>query len=145
MIGHDTNVIVRYLTQDDPDQGPVATSIFESLREDDPGHVATVVWAETYWVLSRSYGFPRNEVVDRLAALSLADEIHPEDPAGVATALRSARDGADFADALIDASATRAGCREVVTFDKRAADRLGWPWLRAWRARRDSNPQPSDP
>lgn len=145
MIGLDTNVIVRYLTQDDPDQAPVATRIFESLREDSPGYVATVVWAETYWVLTRSYGFRRNEVVDRLAALSLADEIRAEDPAGVAAALKSARQGADFADALIDTSAARAGCQEVFTFDKRAADRLGWRLAEAWRARRDSNPQPSDP
>ena len=106
MIGLDTYV-VRYLTQDDPDQAPVATSIFESLREDAPGYVATVVWAEAYWVLTPSYGFRRNEVVDRLAALSRADEIRAEDPAGVAAAPRSARHGADFANALINAAATQ--------------------------------------
>ncbi len=126
MIGLDTNVIVRYLTQDDPDQAPVATRIFESLDEDEPGYVATVVWAETYWVLTHSYGFRGNEVVDQLAALSRADEIRAEDPSGLAAALRSARHGADFADALIASAASRAGCRTVATFDRRAADRLGW-------------------
>lgn len=72
------------------------------------------------------YGFGRSQVVDRLAALSLADEIRAEDPASVASAVRSARRGADFADALIAAAATRKGCQTVVTFDKRAADKLGW-------------------
>ena len=129
MIGLDTNIIARYLTQDDPDQVALATAVFDSLREAAPGYVTTVVWAELYLVLTRSYGFRRDEVVDRLAALSLADEIRAEDPASVAAALRSARRGVDFADALVDAAANRAGCQEVVTFDKRAASKLGWRLL----------------
>ncbi len=148
MIGLDTNVIVRYLTQDDPVQAPIATRVINGLREDSPGYIPTVVWAETYWVLTRSYGFRRNDVVERLSALSLADEIRAEDPAGLATAFTAARRGADLADALIDTTANRVGCEAVVTFDKRAADRLGWRLadeLARKRARRDSNPQPSDP
>ncbi len=126
MIALDTNVIVRYLTLDDPDQGPRAKAIFDRLTEDEPGFIATVVWAETHWVLTRSYKLATDDVVKRLTALSLSDEIRAEDSAAVASAASAARQGADFADALIAAAATRAGCREVVTFDKRASSKLGW-------------------
>ena len=68
MIGLDTNVIVRYLTQDDPVQAPIATKVINGLREDSPGYIPTVVWAETYWVLTRSYGLRLHEVVDLLRA-----------------------------------------------------------------------------
>ncbi len=126
MIALDTNVIVRYLTLDDPDQGPRAKAIFDGLTEDEPGFIATVVCAETQWVLTRSYKLTTDDVVERLTALSQSDEIRAEDPAAVTSAASAARQGADFADALIAAAATRAGCNEVVTFDKRASSKLGW-------------------
>lgn len=50
------------------------------LTESRPGFVATVVWAEVYWVLIRAYGFARLDVVAQLSELSMADEIRPEDP-----------------------------------------------------------------
>ena len=115
MIALDTNVIVRFLTQDDADQARRAVAVFDELTADEPGFVSTVVWAELHWVLTRSYGFTPRDVVERIAGLSVADEIDAE-----------ARRGADFADALIDAAAKRAGCDDVVTFDKRASTRLGW-------------------
>lgn len=126
MIGLDTNVVVRFLTQDDLAQAEVANRIFDGLTDDRPGYVATVVWVETYWVLTRSYGFTRADVVERLVDLSLADEIRAEDPVGLAAAFAASRRGADLADAVIAAVATRAGCDEVVSFDKEAAQRLGW-------------------
>ena len=126
MIALDTNVIVRFLTQDDADQARRAVAVFDELTADEPGFVSTVVWAELHWVLTRSYGFTPRDVVERIAGLSVADEIDAEDPAAVAAAVSSARRGADFADALIDAAAKRAGCDDVVTFDKRASTRLGW-------------------
>lgn len=126
MIALDTNVIVRFLTQDDADQAQRATRIFSGLTEEEPGFVATVVWAETHWVLTRSYGFKRQDVVELLDALLLADEIRAEDPSAVASAVIAARHGADFADALIAAAASRAGCDAVVTFDRRAAGTLDW-------------------
>ena len=129
MIGLDTNVIVRYLVQDDADQKLLAAAIIDHLSEERPGFVATIVWAEVYWVLTRAYGFGRLDVVERLAAFSTADEICTESSAEVASAVVQAQRGADFADALISASAMRAGCTEVVTFDKRAASKLGWRLL----------------
>ncbi|MFT4215796.1 MAG: type II toxin-antitoxin system VapC family toxin [Micropruina sp.] len=126
MIALDTNVIVRYLVRDDPDQTSRAEAIIDQLSDETPGFVATIVWAEVYWVLTRGYSLGRTEVVENLAALYIADEIRTENSAAMRSAITHARQGADFADALINATATSAGCTEVVTFDKRAADKLGW-------------------
>lgn len=126
MIGLDSNVLVRYIVQDDPQQAAAAVEIVDTLSETEPGFLSSVTWAELYWVLTRSYGFAREVVLERLEMLLLADEIRSEDAASVASAIHAARQGADFADALIAAVARRAGCSTVVTFDKRAAEKLGW-------------------
>jgi predicted nucleic-acid-binding protein len=63
MIGFDTNVIVRYLTQDDPVQSPKATELIErGLTEQDPGFVSVVTMVETAWVLERIYGLTAEEI-----------------------------------------------------------------------------------
>src|SRR5262249_15163786 len=57
MIGLDTNILVRYLAQDDPIQSPQATEIIERrLSEGNPGFISIVAMAETVWVLDRAYG-----------------------------------------------------------------------------------------
>lgn len=129
MIGLDSNVLVRYIAQDDPVQSAAAAEVIDGLTEEEQGFLTSVTWAELYWVLTRSYGFARAAVLERLQTLALADEIRSEDAAAVASAIHAARQGADFADALIAAVARRAGCTEVVTFGKRAAERLGWRLL----------------
>ena len=126
MIGLDTNVVVRYLTQDHPEQAARASAIVDGLTVETPGFIATVVWAEIHWVLTRAYRFSPSDVVERLDTLALADEIRAENVSAVRTAIVAARRGADFADALIDAAAGGAGCGETVTFDQRAAAKLGW-------------------
>ncbi len=129
MIGLDSNVLVRYIVQDDPVQAAAAVEVVQRLTEDEPAFLSSVTWAELYWVLTRSYGFARDVVLGLLETLVLADEIRSEDAAAVASALHAAGRGADFADALIAAVARRAGCATVVTFDKRAAEKLGWRLL----------------
>jgi predicted nucleic-acid-binding protein len=44
MIGLDTNVLVRYIAQDDPVQSPKAMRLIESLAADDPGYVSLFQW-----------------------------------------------------------------------------------------------------
>ena len=56
MIGLDTNVVVRYLTQHDPKQASIATRLMEkTLSSDDPGFISLVVLAEVVWVLVSLY------------------------------------------------------------------------------------------
>jgi predicted nucleic-acid-binding protein len=61
MIGLDTNVLVRYIMQDDPKQSPKATRLMASLDSGNPGYIALVRIVELYWVLSCSYGLSRGQ------------------------------------------------------------------------------------
>lgn len=60
MIGLDTNVLVRYIMQDDTKQSAKATQLIESLTSDEPGFIAMVSVVELYWVLTSSYGLAIN-------------------------------------------------------------------------------------
>ena len=129
MIGLDTNVVVRFLVADDPAQALVAQEVFAGLRPGAPGYLSLVVWVETYWVLTRTYGQQPGDVVAALSDLLASDEIVSEAEAEVRGALADAADGADLGDALIARAARTAGCTESVTFDKKAAKKLGFRLL----------------
>lgn len=123
MIGLDTNVVVRYLTQDDPVQSPAATEILERrLSEAAPGFVSIVVMAETVWVLDRAYGLVAGEIADAVERMLQADVLVVECEQEVFAAMTALRKGwGDFADALIAALGARAGCSCTLTFDRKAA------------------------
>ena len=69
MIALDTNVLVRYMMQDDPKQSPRATRLIEALSGEEPGFVPLVALVELVWVLSGSYGLDRAQVSDALDGL----------------------------------------------------------------------------
>jgi len=70
MIGLDTNVVVRYLTQDDPVQSPKATELIErGLIEQVPGFVSVVAMVETVWVLERIYGLTAEEIASAIECM----------------------------------------------------------------------------
>ncbi len=126
MIGLDTNVLVRFLVQDDPGQGALARGLLERCTEDRPGFVGREVLVELVWVLERAYGFARGKVADALDGLLSAEELELETPEAVAVAAEGYRTGgADFADLMIAAAAQRAGCETLYTFDRRAARHEG--------------------
>lgn len=131
MIGVDTNVVVRYVMQDDPNQALAATRFFNRLRPDAPGYVSAIVLAELSWVLTTTYGASRAEmtsVIERLLATSaLLVEYGDCARRAVAKCLQA---GADFADALIAEINAAAGCDETVTFDRAGAKRAGMRLLR---------------
>jgi predicted nucleic-acid-binding protein len=122
MIGLDTNVLVRYLAQDDPVQSRQATALIEHrLSEQDPGFVSVVAMVETAWVLERAYGLSANEIAAAIERMLQADALVVEDEQKVFTAMMALRQGrGSFADALIAALGSRAGCTHTVTFDRRA-------------------------
>lgn len=121
MIGLDTNVLVRYITQDDAEQSAAATELIESLTEDEPGFVSVVVLVETYWVLRSAYKVDRVEAAKVISTLTEAEEIVVQERDAVRRALSNLDDSLDLADALIDVLGTSAGCVHTVTFDRRAA------------------------
>ncbi|MCC6764664.1 MAG: type II toxin-antitoxin system VapC family toxin [Deltaproteobacteria bacterium] len=123
MIGIDTNVLVRYLAQDDVQQSAVATRLFEhSLREDAPGFLTLVALVETVWVMEDLYGADRRQIAAIVETLLHTRTLVVANAETVWRALAGYRDGtADFADFLIHESSIAAGCTTVYTFDKVAA------------------------
>jgi predicted nucleic-acid-binding protein len=126
MTGLDSNILVRYLTQDDPIQSAVATEIIERrLSEQNPGFVSLVVIAETTWVLERSYGFSRSQIAAALERTLEADSLMLQGEPEVVDAMLALKEGrGSFADALIGALNASAGCSRTLTFDRQA---LGLP------------------
>jgi predicted nucleic-acid-binding protein len=121
VIGLDTNVVVRYLVQDDPDQSPVASALIDELSETEPGYLSLVTVVEVYWVLHRAYKVTTGRCVELLEGLLDARELRIDRAAIVRTALTASRGDLDFADAVIADLGRAAGCEHTVTFDQRAA------------------------
>ena len=126
MIGLDTNVLARYVMQDDLRQSPRATRLIESLSAEAPGFVPVVALVELVWVLSGSYGLSRAQVSTVLETLLRSRELVIDRAELVAQALsRFGTSGVDFADALIQRIAAAAGCDVTMTFDTSAAKFAG--------------------
>lgn len=122
MIALDTNVLVRFLVQDDPLQAQLATRVIDQLTDDVKGFVSREVLIELVWVLERAYRLGRAEITVALEGLLSATELEIEASGEVAPALELYRnDGFGFADLMIAAAARRVGAMELVTFDRKAA------------------------
>ena len=118
MIGLDTNVLVRYVMQDDAAQSPRATALVESLTADAPGFVALVSVVELVRVLASCYGLTREQLVHALDLLLRTRELVVDRADIVLKALRVFKaTSADFADCLIERTAAAAGCDRTMTFD----------------------------
>lgn len=126
MIALDTNVLVRFLTQDDAAQARIANEVMAGLSDAEPGFVSREVLIELVWVLERAYDHGRAEIATALDGLLAATELQIEAADDVGPALELYRnDGFGFADLMIAAAARRAGARELVTFDRKAAQLPG--------------------
>ena len=131
MIGLDTNVVVRYLVQDDPKQSSVATRFIErSLTPDAPGLITSVVLCEIAWVLAECYGADRNRIKSVIEGLLTAKQVVVERAEVVWKALRDwDASAADFSDALIGQTVVAQGGSGTVTFDRAAAKLPGFELL----------------
>jgi predicted nucleic-acid-binding protein len=122
MIALDTNILVRFLVQDDPEQARIANTVMDKLTESAPGFVAREVLVELVWVLERAYGYQPGEIAAALDGLLTAIELKIEAADEVAVAVdRYRNDGFGFADLMIAAAARHADASELVTFDLKAA------------------------
>jgi predicted nucleic-acid-binding protein len=122
MIGLDTNILIRYLTQDDPVQAAKATEILERrLTPKNPGFVSVVAMVETVWVLDRAYELPAREIAAAVERLLQVEVLVIEDEQEVFTAMIALKQGrGSFADALIAELGAKAGCTRTLTFDQKA-------------------------
>lgn len=123
MIGLDTNVLVRYLVQDDPGQSRKATQVIaKQCTRDDPGFINRIVLCELVWVLESAYGYSKETIVTVLEKLLRTGQLKIEDTQSAWTAFRMYQKGkADFADCLLGAANRFDGCNETVTFDQTAS------------------------
>jgi predicted nucleic-acid-binding protein len=128
--GLDTNILARFLLQDDPMQSPKADEIMRSLTAAEPGWVGVAAILELVWVLSSKNRHDRKAIARTLDQLLVQEEIVIEQAESVQGALLLFRRGnADFADCLIASSARVAGCNRTVTFDRVAARDAGMQLL----------------
>ena len=122
MIGLDTNVLVRFLVQDDADQARRAAECIARLTEAEPGFVAREVVLELVWVLAKAYQYNRAQIVSALQGLMAAVEIEIEDSAVMGAVVELyANQGYDFADLMIRQVGVVRGVSSMVTFDEQAA------------------------
>ncbi len=123
MSGLDTNVLARYIVQDDPDQSAAAVRLIEGrCTAQAPGYVSIPVLAELVWVLTSVYDYEKAAVIPVIRQLLRTAEFAVEDRQTVWAALREFETGgADFADYLISHRNHAHGCTRTYTFDRRAA------------------------
>ena len=121
MIGLDTNVLVRYLTQDDPEQAAAATRLVEhACTREAPGHVALVVLCELVWVLRKAYGYGRDLIASVIDQILVTAELDVEDEEIAWRALAKYRKApADFADYVLVYKNQAVGCETTYTFDQK--------------------------
>ena len=120
MIALDTNVLVRYVVRDDPEQTRVATKLIETVLERGESVLITrVVLCELVWVLSRRYRLPKKKIVQVLDWLRRSSQSVLEGRDGIKAAVDSFESGSgDFADYLIAEAASEQGCVAIATFDR---------------------------
>ena len=120
MIGLDTNVLVRYLTQDDPTQARKANRLIEeAAAQGERLHIDVIVLCELVWVLGGAYGFDRQTMTSSLQKMLEVSQFSFEDKDLVRAALLEyARGKGDLADYLLGARGRQLGCQRTVTFDR---------------------------
>ncbi len=109
----DTNIVIRYLTGDHPEQSAKARAVVEA----GDVFIAATVMLEADWVLRSVYGFSRKDTAAALRAFAGLPGVKVEAPAMLAEALDRAEAGMDFADALHLGAAS--GCDAFLTFDQK--------------------------
>lgn len=131
MLALDTNVLVRYLAQDDARQSALATRLLEErLSATQRGFVSLVTLLETVWVMESRYGAAAETVAAIVSDLLDTPTLEIQDAPAVRQAVQLyGRGGVDLHDCLIVALAEGRKAR-VVTFDVQAAKKLGMELLR---------------
>jgi predicted nucleic-acid-binding protein len=131
MIGLDSNVVLRYVVQDDPVQSPVATRLIEGFDQDSPGFISAVTLMETVWVLQSFYDASRQQIKDVVETLLRARSLVVERSDLFWLALSTYSTGnVDFADCVMDRFGKATGCDYTVTFDRKASTTAGMRLLR---------------
>ena len=119
MIALDTNILVRYLVEDDPVQARAARQLIEELTYEEPGFVSLVVLCELSWSLHHTYRHSHERIAATIGAFLETRQLEIEAPDIVARALDTA--SPDIPDALIHEIGKASGCSRTLTFDRKFA------------------------
>jgi predicted nucleic-acid-binding protein len=126
VIGLDTNLVIRYVAQDDPEQSAKATQLMENLSSENPGFLPLVALVEIVWVLAGRYAASKADTIKIIETLLRTKELYLEQSETVWRALRLfASSNADFGDCLIERSCDNAKCTYTATFNAKAAKTAG--------------------
>lgn len=122
MKGLDTNILVRYLVRDEPNQTALANRFIETkCTAEAPGFISHIVLCELVWVLTSGYGYRLYDSLKALEQMLRVSQLRIESPQIVWQALTDTRKGrADFSDYLLARANSAHGCEYTATFDKKA-------------------------
>ena len=127
MKGIDTNILVRYLVQDDAEQAAKAANFLtRECSSGAPGLINRIVMCELVWVLESAYDYPREKVALALETILRTAQFKIEDHQEAWISWREYRTGADFADVFISTVNRRLGCEHTATFNRKAGRRSGF-------------------
>jgi predicted nucleic-acid-binding protein len=123
MIGIDTNILVRYIVQDDPKQSNKATHFIEShCSLATPGFINSIVLCELVWVLESAYEYAREDIAKVIEMILRTRQFHIQEPELMWRSLQGYREKTvDFSDHYITHANVLHGCEYTITFDKKAA------------------------
>ena len=123
MKGLDTNVLVRYLVQDNPRQSALATRFIETqCTDDNPCFIGQIVLCELAWVLESNYQQNRAEIAAIIEQLLQVGQLEVMYPEVVWRALNDyKKSNVDFPDHLVARINESKGCETTLTFDKKAS------------------------
>ena len=123
MIGLDTNILVRLITDDDPERAAAAQRLIETeCGPERPGFINMVVLCELAWTLDRRYSFGRGAIADTIEALIRVPSLRVQRDDLIWKAAKTYRDArCDFADVVISLVNEESGCAVTATFDRKAA------------------------
>jgi len=122
LIGLDTNVLVRYLAQDEKTQSAKASQFIETqITNDNPGYINHIVLIETVWVLESCYELSKPSIVNVIQQLASTKQLLLQDSEVLLKALRLySTSNIDYPDALLVLINAHNGCETTITFDKKA-------------------------
>lgn len=122
-IGVDTNILVRLFVKDDARQFASVARLVGDLKDDDVFFINTVVLIETFWTLSKRYGYQKHQLLALAQALLERGDVEVDQYEAVGNAINISRlMGADISDALIGELNRLSGCDRTLTFDIKAAN-----------------------
>ena len=116
----DTNLLVRLLTNDDPEQ---ARRVADLIDDSSACFVPITVVLELEWVLRGAYQLPREAIIRAFRGLNAIRQLHLEQEEQVLQALEAYGQGLDFADALHLLRSE--GCAALVSFDRSFVRKAG--------------------